>query len=1083
VEAQLNERKKMLLERLRGGALSSERSAIARGSRVARLPLSFAQERLWFLDQLGPAGTAYNMMIGLRLEGDLDSAALEAGLLELVRRHESLRARFEAHGGEPSQVIDPPGRFELKLTDLSDLTGEAQAAQVQARARSDMEQAFDLRAGELFRGSLLRLSDHTHVLLASMHHIISDGWSLGILGRELMSLYGAYSQGRPSPLAEPSLQYVDYALWQRDWLRGPVLERQVAYWRDQLSDAPAALELPTDRPRPPVASFNGARAPFQVPRRVSDALLELAHQQGATLYMVLLTAFQVVLARWSRQDDIVVGSPVAGRTHRQLEELIGFFVNTLAMRTDLSGDPTFVELLDRVKQTALGAYAHQDLPFEKLVAELRPARDLSRHPIFQVGFTLHNAPETQLDLPGLTVTPFVLPWVTSKFDLLLNVTQTAQGLSCEMEYVTDLFEAATIERLIGHLTRVLEQVVATPQKPLSRIDLLSADERRQVLETWNDTATTYPQDLCIQDLFVEQATTAPDAIALLCEDKTLTYRDLDQRSSQLAHHLRSLGVGPDVVVGLCLERSPEMVVGLLGILKAGGAYLPLDPEYPPERLGFMIADAKAAVLVTQSTLVDQLPSHWGFVVEMDTDWDRISRLEHTCPDSQVSQPNLAYVIYTSGSTGTPKGVAVTHRSLHHFIVCMADELAVNVTDRVLALTPLSFDIAGLEIWLPLVCGSSILLASRAVAMDGARLFELVDDGKVSIMQATPATWRMLSPSGKTRLNLTALCGGEALTEGLAACLSECATELINLYGPTETTIWSTFSRLPAAAPRRQPSIGRPISNTRLYVLDAELEPVPIGVAGELYIAGDGLARGYLGRPGLTADRFIACAFGAPGERMYRTGDLVRWRADGELEFLGRLDHQVKLRGFRIELGEVEAALVKHPGVSQAVAVVREDAPGEMRLVAYIVGDEALEVGELRAHLRRTLPDYMMPQAFVFLDALPLTSNGKLDRRSLPPPEGRPQGLLYMAPRTPVEAALAQIWANVLGLEQVGVEDNFFELGGHSLLATRLIAQVRDVLGVEMPIKTLFETPTIAGLAPCVIAQALGTPDAWMSMRV
>jgi amino acid adenylation domain-containing protein len=1054
---------------LRDAPVRSRRRPLVSQLRLGDLPLSFAQERLWFLDQLGLVGSAYNMPLALRLEGALDVAALEGALAHLVERHESLRTRFVAIDGDPAQVIDPPGGFRLERTDLSGLEEAERREQARALQQAQADHIFDLAKGPLFRCGLINLGPEGHLLLMTMHHIVSDGWSMNVLTRELGALYEAFAAGRGSPLGALAVQYADYALWQRGWLEGEELERQLGYWRERLSGAPAALELPVDHPRPATPSHRGATHGVSLSAALSERLAALSREEGATLFMTLLAAFQALLARWSGSDDIVVGSPIAGRTHSQTEGLIGFFVNMLALRSRIDGRQSFRQLLAAVRQATLEAYAHQDAPFERLVAELAPERDLSRQPLFQVVFGLQNGSAAPVELADVDVLEVSSERPIAKHDLFLRLQETPEGLKGGFEYATDLFEASTIARLGEHLERLLAAIVAEPERQLGELDLLGADERTLLLEGWNDTAADYPREQSLHALFAAQAARTPDATAVVFEDEVLSYAALDARSSQLAHHLRDLGVGPEVVVGLCLERSIQMVVALLAILKAGGAYLPLDPDYPAERLAFMLADAQAPVIVSQTSLADRLPEGAARRVCLDEDSARISRRPTTPPVVASESGNLAYVIYTSGSTGTPKGAGISHQAVAR-LVLETDYVELGAQAVVLQMAPLAFDAATFEVWGPLLNGARLVIAPDR-HVDITRLGELIARAKIDMLWLTAGLFNQI-----VDLNVQILApvrqllvGGEALSgphlrrfrQALGAC------RIVNGYGPTEgTTFTATYQVDEVEAGALSVPIGRPIANTRVYVLDQGLEPTPIGVAGELYIAGDGLARGYLNRPGLTAERFMACPFGTAGSRMYRTGDLARWRADGELEFLGRIDHQVKIRGHRIELGEVEAALLGHPGVAQAVAIVREDEPGDKRLVAYVVaaGDEAPDVGGLRAHLKQSLPDYMIPQAIVGLEALPLTPNGKIDRKALPVPEGRPEGLDYVAPRTPVEETLAGIWAEVLKIDRVGVHDNFFELGGHSLLATRVTALVRERLGVELPIRDLFRTPGLGELA-------------------
>jgi len=1050
-------------------------------ARPDRLLPSYAQERLWFLDQLGLAGPAYNMPHAVRLEGALDVAALQRTFGEIVRRHEALRTRFAMADGQAVQVIDPPSVFHLEQVDLSGLAESVREAEVRGLAQQEMLHRFELSRGPLFRAKLVRLGERDHLVLVTMHHIASDGWSIGVLTREVAALYEAFSQGKPSLLPELAIQYADYALWQRSWLTGEALAQQVSYWKQRLADAPAALDLPTDRARPAVASFAGGAVHFALSAELSAKLAELARREGVTLYMVLLAAYQLLLKRYSGQDDIVVGSPIAGRRRQELEGLIGFFVNTLVMRTDLSGDPAFTELLQRVKEVALGAYAHQDLPFEKLVEELQPVRDLSRQPVFQVSFALQNVPQETLEVSDLTLRPVGGEHRTALFDLTLYMREVEGTLPGTLEYAEALFDRATIERLAGHFEVLLEGIVAAPPARLSELPLLPQAERHRVIAEWNATDAEYPADKCLPELFEAQAARTPDAVAVIYEDTRLSYGELDRRSNQLAHHLRKLGVGPEMVVGLCVERSLEMVIGLLGILKAGGAYLPLDPGYPADRLAYMVSDAKVPVMVVQARLAGQLPAYDGLTVRIDADWEEIAREPTAAPVNLTGPANLGYIIYTSGSTGRPKGVMVSHGSLVNFLSHMATKPGLDASDVLAAVTPISFDIAGLELYLPLVRGARVVIISRQIAVDGARLKDALEASGATILQATPSTWRLLVEAGwKPAKPPKILCGGEAMPPDLAVSLAERSTSTWNLYGPTETTIWSTQSHIVAA---RGVSIGGPIANTQLYVLDAGGDVVPTGVAGELYIGGAGVARGYLGRPDLTAERFVPSPF-ADGARLYRTGDLVRWRSDGELEYLGRLDHQVKLRGYRIELDEIEVALVAHEAVAQAVVVAREEG-GDKRLVAYVVGNHGttVDIGELRAHLKQSMPDYMVPSAFVVLDKLPLTTNGKIDRRALPAPEGGPVNRgVFVAPRTAVEQALASIWCEVLKVPRIGIEDDFFELGGHSLLATRVMARIREQLKVELPLRVLFEAPTVTRLADWVDTIRWAAQDGMVSAQ-
>jgi amino acid adenylation domain-containing protein len=1058
--------------------------------RTRTAPTSFAQERLWFIDRLEPGNAVYNIPVAWRLAGAPDAAALERALGEIVRRHEALRTTFTEVDGSPVQVIAPFAGFALPVEDLSGLGESDRAAAVARRASEEAGQGFDLAAGPLFRAALLRLGAEEHVLLLTMHHVVGDGGSLGVLYRELETLYAAYREGRESPLPDAGMQYADHAVWQREHLRDGALEAKLAYWRERLGDAPALLELPTDHPRPAVQTFRGAHERIELPRELLDGLQALGRSEGATAYMVLLAAFQVLLSKYSGSADIVVGSPTAGRTRKEIEETVGFFVNTLVLRTDLAGDPSFRETLRRVREVTLGAYEHQDVPFEKLVAELQPERSLSHSPLFQMMFALQNAVERGLALPGLEVSEAGAELTSAKFDLSLMPKATAEGLRIGLNYSTDLFERGTVERMLGHLARVLEQVAADADLRLSELELLGETERALVLEAWNRTDAEYPADRCIHELFEAQAARTPDAVAAVYEGEALSYAELNARANQLAHHLRRRGVGPEVRVGICLERSLEMVVGILAILKAGGAYVPLDPAYPAERLAYSLSDAGVPVVVTQEKVRAILAVPDGVeLMSLDTAQEEIAAESAENPQSGAGPDSLSYVIYTSGSTGRPKGVMNLHRGVVNLLWSMRGTVGMGPGDRLLAITTLAFDISVLELFLPLLSGARVEILARSVASDPPLLREAIAAGG-TVLQATPATWRLLLDDGwEGAESLRALSGGEALPAELAARLRERVGALWNVYGPTETTIWSTAQPLDAAPDRGNVAIGAPLANTRVYVLDGFLFPVPIGVPGELYIGGAGVARGYLGRPGLSAERFVPDPFSTEGgARLYRTGDRARWKesagvrecvsaeadsgsADSRtnapthsrtavLEFLGRNDHQVKVRGFRMELGEIEAALRQAPAVADCAVAVHEDETGDRRLVAYVVG--AAEAQALRDHLRRTLPEYMVPSVFVFLDALPLTANGKLNRKALPAPELA--SAKDVAPRTPLEEVLAGIWAEVLGLERVGVEESFLDLGGHSLLAARVVSRIREGFGVELSPWAVFEHRTVAGLA-------------------
>ncbi|MGZ8498342.1 MAG: amino acid adenylation domain-containing protein [Candidatus Binatia bacterium] len=1036
-------------------------------------PLSFAQERLWFLECLDPGNATYKIPAAFRLAGDLNLNALEQSLNEVVRRHEALRTVFAAVNGNPVQKILRSLVFSLTPIDLSELPAHEREPALQSLLEEEALQPFDLSRGPLIRSRLWRLAPHDHVLALNLHHIVSDGWSMGVLCRELSTLYQAYGSGKPSPLSELPIQYADYALWQRDSLQSENLDKQLSYWRKQL-DGLSTLQLPTDHPRPALQTYRGWSHSIELSTQLTAAIEGLVQREGVTLFITLLAAFQTLLCRYCGQQDIAVGTPVAGRTRQETDGLIGLFVNTLVLRTDLSNNPTFKELLAQVSETTLEAYTHQDLPFEKLVEELHPERNPSISPLFQVMFAFQNAGDPSLELEGLSAVPIRSSSNIAKFDLSLTISDRQGSLGASLNYNNDLFDAATIERMLGHFQVLLEGIVANPDQPISEIPLLTEAEKHQIIVEWNDTKTDYPNEQCIHELFEAQVDKTPDAIALAFEDQQISYRELNNRSNQLAHYLQKLGVGPDVLVGICVERSIEMIVGLLGILKAGGAYLPIDPDLPRERIDFMLEDSRAAFLLTQAQIGKLVPTFAGARIIIDQDWQEIARESITNVGEQLDPDNLAYVIYTSGSTGKPKGVMIQHSSVVNFLASMARQPGLSETDILLAVTTFCFDIAGLEIYLPLTVGARVVLARRDVASDGLRLAQLLSDCGATAMQATPATWRMLLAGGwQGNRELKILCGGEALADDLAKQLVQRCASLWNMYGPTETTIYSAVQRVAANVSRV--TLGQPIANTQIYLLDKLLNPVPIGVSGEMHIGGDGLARGYLGRPELSREKFLPDPFNAnPASRVYKTGDLARYLPDGNIEFLGRMDHQVKIRGYRIELGEIEAVLGQHPAIREAAVLAREASPEDptvspgtdKRLVAYVVARPDTSPNELRSFLKRKLPEYMVPSAFMFLESLPLTHNGKLDRKALPAPEqGRPElEGRYVAPRTATEELLVAIAAGVLKVDQVGIHDNFFDLGGHSLLATQLISRIWEACRAEIPLRFLFESPTIAGLA-------------------
>jgi amino acid adenylation domain-containing protein len=1047
----------------KGSAVASAQT-IPRRRGGQRNPLSFAQQRLWFLHRLRPGDPTYNIPLAVRLGGELHAAALDRTMREIVRRHEVLRTTFVAEGGLPVQVVAPAPASIFTTVDLSGLGPAEREREARRLAQEEAARPFKLAEGPLLRAVLLRLAAAEHVVLLTLHHIVGDAWSMEVLVEEVSELYNAFSLGQAPRLAALPIQYADYAVWQREWLQGEMLEAQLAFWREQLRGEPPALELPTDRARPPVSTHRGASHSFTLPKGLGECITRLGREEGATLFMTLLAAFQVLLARYSGQEDVSVGTPIAGRRQAEVEHLVGFFVNTLVLRTDLSGRPTFREVLRRVRDVCLGAYSHQDLPFELLVEELQPERHLSRTPLFQVMFALKHEPP-QPRLGGLELRPLKVEGATARFDLTLTMQEAEGELEGSVEYSTDLFEAATIARLVGHLEQLLRGVAADPDRRLSDLPLLTDAEARLILVEWNETGMDAPRDERLQELFAAQAASSPEAVAVVGGDGALTYAELNRRSDLLACHLQTLGVGPETPVGICLERSPWLIVGLLGILKAGGAYVPLDARYPRERLSFTFADARLAVLLTQESLLGVLPP-FDEVVCLDRDWPAISRGDGSVEARVGGGRQTAYVIYTSGSTGRPKGVAIEHRSAASLVRWAQRCFSAEELGGVLASTSICFDLSVFEIFAPLCTGGAVIMADNAL-----QLPRLPAARQVTLLNTVPSAAAELVRSGGIPPTVrTVALAGEPLSRTLVRQLYELGSvgRVLNLYGPTEDTTYSTRAEVGRQGDAA-PDIGRPVGNKRAYILDRHLGPVPVGVVGELYVGGVGVARGYLNRPALTAEKFLPDPFGPEaGARLYRTGDRARYLPDGRIEFLGRNDHQVKLRGFRIELGEIEAVLAGHPSVAEAAVVVGGGERDDGRLLAYVVtrASEPASARELRDFLKQALPDYMIPSALVFLDALPLTPNGKVDRRALwaqagaaPEPEQA-----YVAPRTDAEKMLAGIWAEVLQVERVGRDDNFFDLGGHSLLATQVVARVGDISDLELPLEAIFDAPTVAELA-------------------
>ena len=1091
---------------------------ISRRTSGESAPLSFAQQRLWFLNQLAPESPAYNEPKTVRLTGCLNIAALQEALQRLVTRHEALRTTFTVIKGVPAQVVAENRSIELPVVDLSVRPDTVREAEFKSLLVDTVRRPFDLSRDLMLRALLIRLADQEHVLVLVMHHIASDRWSSGILWRELATIYEGVAEGRPFTLPELPIQYADFALWQRQHLQGEVFDKQLSYWKKQLTGI-SSLRLPADRRRATIQNNRGARQSLMLPAELAQALKALSRENGVTLFMMLLAAFQTLLHRYTGQEDIVVGSPIAGRTRPEVEGLIGFFINTLVLRADLSGNPTFRGMLAKVREVALEAYSNQDLPFEKLVEELQPERNLADTPLFQVTFALQNVPQQSVELLGVVTTPIEVDNGAAKFELSLFVSESDDDLIARIDYNMSLFDPATVTRMLSHFKTLLHGIVANPDQRIADLPILTEAEKRRLLVEWNGTKVDYPKDKCVYELFEAQVEKSPAAVAVVFENEQLTYQELNRRANQLAHYLQKQGVGPEVLVGICMERSLEMIIGLLGILKAGGAYVPLDPEYPKERLVFMLEDTRAPVLVTQQRLaagliedrrskIEDSDSRSSIldpqvkVIYLDRDWKEINQESDENLYSGATANNLAYVIYTSGSTGKPKGVEIPHRGITRLLFGV-DYVELDASQTFLHLAPTSFDASTFEIWGALLHGAKCVLYPGAVP-SAKELGDLLHSHKVSTLWLTASLFDVVIDEAPEALSgvRQLLIGGEALSvRHVQRALARLPnTTIINGYGPTESTTFSCCYPIPRQADQFDRSIplGRPIGNTQAYILDEHLNPVPIGIPGEIYIGGDGLARGYLNWPELTAEKFIPHPFAfETGARLYKTGDHARYLSDGSVEFMGRADDQVKIRGFRIEPGEVESLLVRHSGIREAVVVAREygleNSSAESilspsawlrtgpstalrtgrRLVAYVVPkqDAVPTVEELRSFLKEKLPQYMVPSAFVFLDFLPLTPNGKIDRNALPAPDQTgpeiKQG--FAAVLTPIEEIMAVIWENVLDVDYVGIDDNFFDLGGHSLLAVRLFSQIREGLGVDLPLHVLFEAPTMGQFAARVEA--------------
>ncbi|WP_237395520.1 amino acid adenylation domain-containing protein [Okeania sp. KiyG1] len=1058
---------------------------------VAPPRLSYAQQRLWFIEKMALSSNAYNMPLTLHLVGELDYVALEKSLNQIIARHETLRTTFREINGTPVQIIQPPFELQLPKKDLSGLTASEQTTKLQQLLPQENEQTFNLEVDPPIRAQLFQLGTTEHILQITLHHIASDGWSLTVLAKELSAIYTATLEEKPSPLLELPIQYADFAVWQRNYLQGETLESQFNYWKQKLQNLPQ-LQLPTDHLRPPVQTFNGAGIPINIPAALTSKVKQLSQKQGSTLFMTLLAVFKVLLFRYSGQQSIAVGSPIANRNRREIEELIGFFVNSLVMHTYLGGDLSFTEVLNRVKQTALEAYSHQDIPFEKLVEELQPERSLSQNPLFQVIFAVQQSEQMKpsFSLPNLEVELGWERWMgaqmTVRMDLELHLWPEGEEIKGFCAYNRDLFEPQTITRMLSHYENLLLAAVESPHRPISKLPLMTQPELEQILREWNNTTTDYPDDKCIHQLFEEQVENNPNAIAVVFEEQSLTYSQLNTKANQLAHYLQKLGVGSESLVGICVERSLEMVIGLLSILKAGGAYVPLDPTYPSERLAYMISDAQVSVLLTQESLVTLLPEHQGQIVCLDSNKNLWSDCSPGNLSSEVKPSNLGYVIYTSGSTGKPKGVAMSQGALVNLIHWQREEAVVSQGAKTLQFAPISFDVSFQEIFSTWCDGGTLVLVSSELRGDPLALMEFLTHNQVERLFLPFVGLQQLAAVACECENLPPL--REVITAGEQLQITPDLVEMMqrlpvcrlqNQYGPSESHVVSAYTlqgdvdNWPTLPP-----IGRAIANSQLYILSREQQPVPVGVPGELYIGGVGLANGYLRRRELTAEKFIPNPFEfSKATKLYKTGDLCRYLADGNIEFLGRIDHQVKVRGYRIETGEIEYTLTQYPTVKETVVVATEDRQGNKRLVAYLALEtetpassnqevsEIEQIDRVKQYLQEQLPEYMIPSGFVVLSQLPLTPSGKVDRKALPVMDNIGSvSTEYIAPETETQKVLAEILAEVLGIEKVGIHDNFFDLGGHSLLATQVVSRIRQAFEIEFPLRKLFESSTVESIS-------------------
>lgn len=1070
--------KKALLEKWKGGKLQAD--VIPTRQDYQNIPLSFSQQRLWFIDQLYHGSSFYNIPIAFHIQGNLNIAALEQSLNEIIKRHEVLRTTFRLVNGEAVQEIALQSTWDLPIINIEHLSDKNWEAEVKEFAAEEAKKPFNLAKGLLVRATLLRLSEEEHILLVIMHHIITDGWSCGVFLRELSTLYAAFSKNQPSPLPKLPIQYADFTIWQRDRLKGEFLATQLNYWKQQLQGELPVLQLPTDHLRPNLTTFTGAKQYFTFSTSLTNALKQLSQREDATLFMSLLAAFNILLYRYTDQEDILIGSPIANRNRPELEGMLGLFVNTLVLRNNLSGNPSFRELLHRVREVTLDAYAHQDLPFEMIVEELQPERDLSRNPLYEVMFVLQNTPGSVEEVSGLTLRTLEFDSGTAQLDIFLSMSESEEGLTGCLEYNTDIFDSTTISQFINNFQTLLDNIVANPEQELSELSILTDFEQKELLFKLNQTHADYPQDVTLHQLFEQQVELTPLSVALISDSEEITYLQLNHRVNQLAYYLNKQGVTKETLVALCLERSLDMVVGILAILKAGGAYIPLDPSYPVERLNFMLSDSQASLLISQQEILEKLSLFAAKTVCLDIHKEEIAQESLENPINLSFSDNLAYIIYTSGSTGTPKGVLGTHRGTVNGLRWLWKTYPFTPGEVCCQKTAISFVDSVWEIFAPLLQGIPTVIIRNATVIDPQLFIESLVQYKVSRIIIVPSLLRLLLDNYSHLVKkLTHLkfwiTSGEALSVKLVQTFREIISEakLINLYGSSEVSANATYydtSLLPSQA--HSVPIGRPIDNTQIYVLNRDLQLTPIGVLGELYLGGYGLAKGYLHRPELTKEKFIDNPF-IPGSKLYKTGDLVRYLQDGNLEYLGRHDEQVKIRGFRVELGEIATVIAQHPDVRESVVIASNDNQDNTRLIAYIVTDKQdinTDINaELLSYLQQKLPNYMLPSAFIVLDKLPLTPNGKVDKRALSKSEVIQSNTNkdFIAPRNFTELALAKIWENLLNTNPVGVTDNFFDLGGHSFLGVRLMAQIYDKFRHNLPLSTLFENPTIEKLAAIV----------------